>query len=240
MDKLNDQARRDRMKIELKRLPWSKGLSEAAIGDIAEAGEYVLLQDGDVVHHANEKLTAVVFIVRGRLQATALDLFGKTVLQRYLVRGAVFGLFSVANPEQANTDVVAVEPSTVIRLGIDHLLELITKHSDLQMNLYRLAGNLVRQIVMVDRKKSQPSAVGVVHQSAASRALTPQLVRRLMQIEDTPCVASDDPNWQPIESVPFRLLFENGQLIPEEQRRAQLKEWTELGRIFIDLNADHD
>jgi NTE family protein len=94
--------------------------------------------------------------------------------------------------------------------------------------------------VMVDRKKSQPSAVGVVHQSAASRALTPQLVRRLMQIEDTPCVASDDPNWQPIESVPFRLLFENGQLIREEQRRAQIKEWAELGRIFIDVNADHD
>ena len=128
----------------------------------------------------------------------------------------------------------------MIRLATDRLFELVARHADFQMNLYRLAGTLVRQIVMLDRKKSQPSTVGVMHQSSESRPLTPQLVRRLMEIEDTPCVGSDDSAWEPIEGVPFRLLFENGRLIPEGQRRAQLKEWAQLGRIFIDLSADHD
>ena len=240
MDELNDEAQRDRILIELRRLAWSKGLSDEAMSDIAQAGEYVQLQEGDVVHRADEKLAAIVFIVNGRLQATALDLFGNAVLQRYLVRGGAFGLFSVANPEQATANVVAIEPSSVIRLKTERLLDLIGRHADLQMNLYRLAGTLVRQIVSLDRKKNQPSVVGVVHQSNASRPLTPQLVRRLMEFEDTPCVAGDDSAWQGIEGVPFRLLFENGQLISEDQRRALLREWADLGRIFIDLTADHD
>ena len=239
-DELNDEARYERSLIELRRLAWSSGLSDEAIRDIADAGEYVQLEDGDVVHRAEEQLTAVVFVVNGRLLATAMDLFGKKVLQKYLVRGSAFGLFSVANPDQATSDVVAIEPSTVIRLPTERLLELVAKHADLQMNLYRLAGTLVRQIVMLDRKKSQPSAVGVVHQCEESRPLTPRLVRRLKEIEDPPCVAGDDSDWQEIEDVPYRLVFENGQLIPEDRRRVLLKSWAERGRIFIDVSADRD
>ncbi len=239
MNAQDDQARKERMRIELKRLPWSKDLSEQAIGDIVNAADYVELSDGDFVHRAEESLKAVAFVVRGRLRATVMDLFGNEVLERDLLRGAVFGLFSVAQPEQANTNVVATEPSAIIRLEIKQLLQLTARHSDLQMNLYRLAGDLVRSIVMVDRTRVQPSAVGILHQSAATRALTPHLVRRLMQIERTPSVASDDPRWQPIEGVSFRLLFENGELIAEPQRLSLLKEWSKYGRVFIDLDSNH-
>lgn len=235
---MDDQARRERTTAELKRLPWAKGLDEATIIEMVEVGEFVQLQDGDVVHRADESLTAIVFVISGRLRANVHDLFGNQVLERNLTRGSVFGLFSIAEPEHANTDVVTTEPSTVLRLAIKSLLRLTSKHSDLQMSLYRLAGHLARQIVMVDRTKSQPSVVGVVHQSAASRRLTPELVRRLMQIEEPPCVGTDDPNWQPIEGVPVRQLYENGQLISEVERQALLKEWSELGRIFIDLDAN--
>ena len=74
------------------------------MSDIAQAGEYVQLQESDVVHRADQELAAIVFIVNGRLQATALDLFGNAVLQKYVVRGGAFGLFSVANPEQATAN----------------------------------------------------------------------------------------------------------------------------------------
>lgn len=240
MSDLDSQSPDELKIIGLKRLPWTKGLSEAAIVDIAKAGEFVQLQEGDFVHRAEETLTAVVFVVSGRLRASVMDVFGKEVLERPLLRGSVFGLFSIAQPDQANMNVVATEPSNVFRLGIEQLLELMTRHPEFQMNLYRLAGNLVRQIVMVDRTKSQPSMVGIIHQSPASRSLTPRLVRRLMQIEETPCVAGDDPHWQPIEGVRYRLLFENGQLIEEEQRKSLLKEWSDLGRIFIDLDAHYE
>lgn len=184
------------------------------------------------MHRASEKLTAVFFIVSGRLQATAFDMFGTAVLERYLVRGSAYGLFSVANPEQATANVAAVEPSNLIRLNIERLLELVARHADLQMNLYRLAGTLVRQFVMLDRKACQPSSVGVVHQSEASRSLTPRLVQRLMEIESNPCVTSDDSNWQSIEGVPFQLLLEDARLIPEQQRRAKLKDWADRCSIL--------
>ena len=92
MDDLNDEARRDRILVELRRLAWSTGMSDEAIRDIAEAGEYLQFKEGDVLHRAHEKLTAVLFIVNGRLQATGLDLFGKEAIQKYLVRGSAFSV----------------------------------------------------------------------------------------------------------------------------------------------------
>ncbi|MCP4888985.1 MAG: cyclic nucleotide-binding and patatin-like phospholipase domain-containing protein [Rubripirellula sp.] len=240
MTEISEQADHDYKVTHLKRLSWSKGVSDAAIQEIANVGEYVQVQDGEFVHRAEDKLTEVFFVISGRLRATALDLFGKQVLVRPLLRGAVFGLFSIAQPEQANTSLVATEPSTGIRLGIKELLALMSQHPDLQMSLYRLAANIVRQIVMVDRSKEKPSVVGVVHQSPASRPLTPRLVKRLMDIENPPCVAGDDPNWQQIEGIPYRLLFENGKILDSQQRRAQLKEWADHGRVFIDLDTNHD
>ena len=82
----------------LKRLPWTEGLSEAAIEDLAAVAEYVQLQDGDVVHRADEKLTAVFFVVTGRLRATVMDMFGNQLFERSLIRGSAFGLFSIAQP----------------------------------------------------------------------------------------------------------------------------------------------
>ncbi|MDG2224030.1 MAG: patatin-like phospholipase family protein [Rubripirellula sp.] len=240
MTETNDQADSDYKVTHLKRLSWSKGVSEAAIKEIAEIGQYVQIQDGEYVHRAEEELTKVLFVISGRLRATALDLFGKQVLERPLLRGAVFGLFSIAQPEQANTSLVATEPSTGIQLGMNQLLDLMSKHPDLQMSLFRLAANVVRQIVMVDRSKEQPSVVGVIHQTPASRPLTPRLVKRLMEIEAPPCVAGDDPNWQAIDGIPYRLLFENGNMLDSDQRRAQLKEWSDHGRIFIDLDTNHE
>ena len=71
----------------LKRLAWTKGLSEAAIEDLAAVGEYVQLEDGDVVHRADEELTAVFFVVTGRLRATVIDMFGNELFERSLIRG---------------------------------------------------------------------------------------------------------------------------------------------------------
>ena len=135
MHEVNDDSIRRLISIELRRLPWSNGLSDETIEDFSESAEYLQLQQGDVVHRADQQLDAVVFVVNGRLQATVLDLFGKPVLDRVLARGGAFGLFSVANPEQATTNVIAVEPSNLIRLKTEPLLELIARHSDLQFNL---------------------------------------------------------------------------------------------------------
>ena len=227
----------ERIIVELKRLSWCQGLSDSAIADIVAVGEYVHLKEGDIVHLADQTLTSVFFVVDGRLLASVIDRFGNCVLERPLTRGSVFGLLSIAQPDQASTNVVATEPTAGIRLGIEPLANLARKHTDLQMNLYRVAGNIARQLVMVDRTKDQPSRVSLVHQSPASRRLTPALLERLKQLDETPCVLGDDPGWHPIEDVPFRLLFADGKLISEQERQSQLDDWSDFGRIFIDVDA---
>lgn len=240
MNNLDLKFDNERMIVELKCLPWTKGLSESAIGDIAKIGEYVQLENGDFLHRVGEKLDGVFFIFSGRLLVTVIDLFGNKALERPMIRGYVFGLFSIAEPDHVNINVLAAEPTTGIWIKTGQLLELTSKYTEFQLNLYRLAANLLQQVVLGDRKKNQPSAIGVVHQSAASRPLTAHLVRRLMQIEAKPCVVGDDPGWKEIEGVPFHQLFENGKLINEQQRHSFLKEWADLGRIFIDIDAGHD
>ncbi len=227
----------ERLFFEFKRLPWSKGLSEDAIRDLAKAGELVQFNEGDTVYRPEDQIGSVLFVIRGRLQATVLDMFGKHVLERPLVRGSVFGIFFVVHPDRANTEVVATEPSTGVQLEFDRLMGLLAKYPELHLNLYQLAANLVRQFVLVDRTKAQPLMVGIVHHSRASRRLTPLLVRRLIQMGESPSVAGDDPEWQPIEGVSYRVLFEDGQLLSEQQRQELLNAWSDRGRIFVDLDA---
>ncbi len=239
MNSSTEQRRKERAVAQLGRLPWTKGISEEAMGEIIEASEFMEVAEGEFIHRVGETLTAAYFVTQGRLWASVHDLFGKQVLERAMVRGDCFGLFAVAQPEDYRVDVRATEPTSVLKLSFDDLLRLTSKYRSFQLNVYRLASDLVRQIVNVDRKREMPSTVGVIHHSNASRPLTQKLVHRLRQIGETPCVVSDDPDWKPIEGVAFRSLLENGQLINQEEGMRQLKEWSDLGRIFVDASAEH-
>ena len=225
---------------EVCRLQWSKGLDEQALSEIVQAADFLHFDSKDIVHRAGDTLTAVYFVIRGRLWASIVDLFGKTVLERSLVRGSCFGLFSIAQPDQSIVTMTANEPTSLLKLSFDDLHALTGKHREFQMNLYRLAGDLVRQVVMVDRKREQPTIVGVFHQSPHSRPFTRKLVERLAQIEDGLCVVSDDLGWQPPAQVAFRPFIDNGRVMSEEDGRRQLREWSDRGRIILDATIDHD
>jgi predicted acylesterase/phospholipase RssA len=105
--------------------------------------------------------------------------------------------------------------------------------------MFRIAANIVKHLVMVDRELPKPAAVGVVHHSDASRPMTVELTRRLRQLGESPCVAGDDDRWKPVDGIPHRLLFENGVSIGPERIKQLLKEWTSYNRLFIDFRADH-
>ena len=235
---MNNDIDRETILANLNRLPWAKGIGEEAVEEIADASEVLQIADGEWVHHAGDTLSDVYFVIRGRVWATVVDLFGKTVLERPLVRGDCFGLFSVAQPENAAVNVKAMEPTWLLKLDFEDLHRLTAKYREFQMSVYRLAGKQVRQIMAVDRHREQPSVVGIVHHSAASRPLMRRLVERLSEIKEAPCVASDNLDWEPIAGVAFRSLIEDGRVIDQEVARRQLKEWSEMGRIFVDVSAD--
>ena len=236
---INDPTMQAQIRAELGRLPWAKDLSRETIDDLAATFQVVSLEAGEVVHRCDQSLTSAVFVIRGRLHATVKDLFGNDAFKHVLIRGTAFGMFSIAQPDDVNTDVVALEPSTILKLPLATLFDLGGKHRDLQMSLYRLAGQLVRRVVMVDRTKALPSAVGIVHQSPATREFTSRLLGRLSQIEDGLCLASDDSDWQSIEGVNFRSIYKDGRLISTDEGRELLVEWSALGRVFLDLGAHY-
>jgi predicted acylesterase/phospholipase RssA/CRP-like cAMP-binding protein len=234
----NEPLRENILLADLSRLRWTNGLEEAALQEISDAADFLHVGEGEVIHRAGDPPTAVYFVTRGRIWVSIIDVFGKTVMERPLVRGGCFGLFTIAQEEEGSlVDVKATEPTSLLKLSFDELHRLTAKYRQFQMNLYRMAGNQVRNLMNVDRKKDQPAIVGVIHQSSASRPLTCKIVERLVELGETPCVACDDPDWKADVEVPFRSLIENGRVVSAEEAGTHLKAWSELGRLFVDISA---
>src|SRR5262249_30706227 len=134
------------------------------------------------------------------------DRLGKEIHRDTFRRGSVVGLFSMLLPDRSHLHVEAVEPTTVIHLGLDDLLRLTAKYREFQLTMFRIAAHVVKQLVMVDRELPKRAAVGVVHHSDASRPLAVELTRRLRQLGESPCVAGDDERWRPKDGIPHKLL----------------------------------
>jgi predicted acylesterase/phospholipase RssA/CRP-like cAMP-binding protein len=228
-----------RLCIELQRLDWARQLKEEVIQDIAASAELTELQAGKVIIDLDSKIDHVYFIVAGRLAGGLFDLLGKEIHRDIFERGSVVGLFSVLLPDRSHLHVEAVEPTTVVRLPLDELLRLTARYREFQLAMFRIAANIVKHLVMVDRELPRPLAVAVVHHSDASRPLTVELARRLRQLGEAPCVAGDDGRWKPEDGIPHRLLFEKGVSIGPERIKQLLKEWSSYNRLFIDFRADH-
>jgi predicted acylesterase/phospholipase RssA/CRP-like cAMP-binding protein len=227
-----------RLCIELQRLDWARQLKEEVIQDIAASAQLMEFQAGQVIVDMDAEIYHVYFVVAGRLAGRLFDLLGKEIHRDSFERGSVVGLFSVLLPDRSHLHVEAVEPTTVIRLPLDELLRLTAKYRELQLSMFRIAANIVKHLVMVERELPKPAAVGVVHHSNASRPLTVELARRLSDLGESPCVAGDDEYWKPA-GIPHRLLFENGVSIGPERIKQLLKGWTSYNRLFIDFRADH-
>jgi predicted acylesterase/phospholipase RssA/CRP-like cAMP-binding protein len=228
-----------RLCIELQHLDWARQLKEEVIQDIGASAKLMEFQAGQVVIELESAIDSVYFVVAGRLEGALFDRLGKKILHDTFQRGTVVGLFSVLLADRSHLHVEAVEPTTVIHLALDDLLRLTAKYREFQLTILRIAANLVKHLMLVDRDLPKPAAVAVVHHSDASRRLTVEMTRRLRQLGETPCVAGDDERWQPLDGIPHRLLFENGVSIGPERIKQLLKDWASYNRIFIDTRADH-
>jgi NTE family protein len=228
-----------RLCIELRRLDWARELEEEAIQDIAASAGLTEFQAGQAVVPFGSDITNIYIVLAGQLEGALFDRLGKEIHRDTFRRGSVVGLFSALLPDRSHLHVEALEDTTVIHLGLDDLLRLTAEHRGFHLAMFRVAADVVKRAVMVDRELPRPAALAVVHHSDASRPLTPQLARRLRQLGESPCVAGDDERWQPGDGIPHRLLFEDGVSIGPEGITQLLKEWAAYGRLFVDFRADH-
>jgi NTE family protein len=219
---------------ELRRLDWANGLSEETISAIRSTAETVEFRAGEMVVEIDSEITHVSFIITGRMQAALYDSLGKEIQTDTFVRGSVIGLFALGLSERSHIQVQAAEPSITIRLTLSELLQLTAQHVDFQLAMFRMAASRFKRYAMdVDRSLPKPSVVGIIHHSEASRPLIGRLVRRLRELDESPCVAGDEEQWNPGRDFPFMLLER------DDERQSVLKDWASYRRLFIDVRADH-
>ena len=193
-----------RLHSELRRLDWAKELSEQTLVAITSAAEWLEFRAGDVVIEVESEVTHVYFLITGRMRATLYDLLGKEIQKDTFVRGSVVGLFAVGLSDRSHLRVQADEPSTAIRLTVSDLLQLTAKHADFQLAMFRLGANIFKRYALeVDHFLPQPSVVGIVHHTEASRPLVGRLARRLRDLDESPCIAGDDERWKPDGDFPL-------------------------------------
>jgi NTE family protein len=226
----------ERLQVELRRLEWAKDLNEETLTAVTNVADWIEFHAGEVLIELESEITHVYFLITGRMQATLYDLLGKEIQQDTFVRGSVIGLFPLGLSDRSHLQVQATEPSTAIRLTRSNLLQLTAKHAEFQLAMFRLAANIFKRYVMVDRSRPKPSVVGIVHHAEASRPLVGRLARRLRDLDESPCIAGDDAQWKPDGDIPFKLLVGDGRL---EDRQEILKDWASHRRLLVDIRADH-
>jgi NTE family protein len=218
----------------------SKGLSDDALTEISDAAELVKYDSGDYVHRAEQALDSVFLVVHGRLKQSVVDMHGNSLLERFIMRGSQFGALGAAQSEPVPIDVIATEPSAVLKLDFETTLRFTREYDVFGLNLVQSISRMVSQVLLADRKPKQPSLVTVFHESPDSRKLTRRLIRRLLELGESPCVMSDQSNWEEIGNVGYRELMVDGQFLTREDVRRQFNLWSDSSRVIMDVDASVD
>ena len=106
----------DEKLILLKRYGGLRELSEKDLRQIADNCEQNQLESGDILYRSGAPLDCLYFVVQGCLEWTIFDAQGKETGRKHLTRGSQFGAIAAAQLKPVPINVVAIEPSTVLRL----------------------------------------------------------------------------------------------------------------------------
>ena len=163
----------DEKLLLLKRHGCCVGLTDEEIRQMADDCELVPLPTGDFLYRGGEPPEFLYLIVQGRLKHTIQDPHGNIVIQKYLGRGSQFGAVAAAQVDPVPVTVVAVEPSSALRLDYDKFLQYVARFPKLLVTFIRDIGTAFKQTFNLDRVHSQPKVVMVVHASASKRPRHP-------------------------------------------------------------------
>ena len=234
------QKQRENIKTNVRRLPWVRGLSEATVLDLLETAEPISLPEEEAIETKENGVVSVFFIVTGRVHVKVYDSLGHLVKQDWLTSGRVLGLLAIGVDDHSKLEAITVKPTTMIRLPLPNLLNLLRAHTDLLITLLGMSGSVARQMITVDRTLSKPAAVGIVHHSSASRQLTTRLATRLNELGESIAVAGDQAIPELPESIPFRKIIQDGRIIEGGTKERLLKDWADKERLLVEIDAGSD
>ncbi|HMO83781.1 MAG TPA: patatin-like phospholipase family protein [Lacipirellulaceae bacterium] len=215
--------------------PCVEGLDAAALDELSQIVEVVRCDAGHIVFHPQEAITSVSLVINGRLQLQLRDTHGKTVVERVQGRGGQVGGLAAALGEPQPFTCTAIEPCLLLRLPYVEAVEFARKHDAFRVNFARLTADAARQAILRDRRPKMARVVAFFHSSERTRAITRRLLKRLVELGESPLLITDRSLEAPGVSV--CPLIEQGQPLAPEEVRRRAADWLPRGRVVFDVNA---
>jgi predicted acylesterase/phospholipase RssA/CRP-like cAMP-binding protein len=216
---------------------YFQGASDETLEEVARLGRLAHYPAGSVVHEADVVLTTVGFVLRGRLKAVRVSANGTESLFRMIERGEQFGLMVGALGESVPIRVVALEPTTVLRLDYEEAMELTLARPDLRRLWLKTYAGSLRKIFLGDAPKRSVMMLALIHDSPATRPVAVRLIHRLSEIGEKLAVFSDSDRRWDSPNVRFRPLREGGRDLTPEEIREQVAHWQDAHRIIFDVHT---
>ncbi|AMV37660.1 NTE family protein RssA [Planctomyces sp. SH-PL62] len=216
---------------------YFKGASDEALDEVVRLGRVAQYPAGSIVHEADVVLTTVGFVLRGRLKAVRVAANGTESLFRMIERGEQFGLMVGALGESVPIRVIALEPTTVLRLDYEEAMELTLARPDLRRLWLKTYAGSLRKLFLGDAPKRSVTMLALIHDSPATRQTAERLIRRLSDVGEQLAVLSDSDQRMDSPNVRFRALREDGRDLTSEEIREQVARWQDANRIIFDVHT---
>ena len=216
------------------------GLGDETLREVWGHARVMSFPAGVVVHEAEHPLTAINFVLKGRLKAVRVDAQGYERFFRTMDRGDQFGMMLGALAESIPVRVVTLEPTTVLSLDHEQSIELTLAHPDLRRQWLRTFARSLQRHFFGATPPRAPQLLAVLHESPATRSLAHKLVQRLRELGEEICVLSDTDQWRSMPDLRFRSLVDGERLLELAEIRQQVAEWHQAKRILIDVTTAQD
>ena len=216
---------------------YFRGASDETLEEVARLGRLAHYAAGSVVHEADVVLTTVGFVLRGRLKAVRVGNDGTESLFRMIERGEQFGLMVGALDESVPIRVVALEPTTILKLDYEEALELGFAKPELRRLWLKTYAGSLRKFFFGTAPKRSAMMLALIHDSPATRPMAERLIARLADLGEKVGVLSDSDGRLDSPNVRFRPLREDGRDLTLEEIREQVSRWEDANRIIFDVHT---
>jgi NTE family protein len=216
---------------------YFQGASDETLEEVVRLGRVAHYPAGSVVHEADVVLSTVGFVLRGRLKAVRVSTNGTESLFRMIERGEQFGLMVGALGESVPIRVVALEPTTILKLDYEEALELSLARPDLRRLWLKTYAGSLRKFFLGAAPKRSAMMLALIHDSPATRPAAERLIKRLSDVGEQIGVLSDSDQRLDLPNVRFRSLREDGRDLTSEEIRSQVAQWQDANRIIFDVHT---
>jgi predicted acylesterase/phospholipase RssA/CRP-like cAMP-binding protein len=213
------------------------GASDEAIQDVLRLGQAKSFESGEVIHLPDTPVTSGMFVLRGRVKAVRVDAQGRETPFMVVERGGQMGLLLSVLHEPLPVRVFALEPTTVLEIDSEHIMELTFKHPDLRALWVKSYAKGLRKTYFGAAPKQGAMVLGLFHETPATRPMGERLVARLQEVGETIGVFSDSERWRAPAGSRFYALDHDGRPLDAEALRRQGVEWHDADRLVWDIDV---